>query len=115
MNDFKQVIVLRQDLDMSKGKMIAQACHASLKAYKMAEESQKKNWESQGGKKIALDAGERKLDEMRNQARKTELPAALVKDSGLTELEPGTVTALGIGPAEEAKIDTVTGKLDVIE
>jgi len=41
MNDLKQVIVLRTDVGMSTGKMIAQACHASLKSYKKASDKAK--------------------------------------------------------------------------
>jgi PTH2 family peptidyl-tRNA hydrolase len=47
----KQVIVVRADLGMSKGKLAAQACHASLGAYKKANERIIREWELEGGKK----------------------------------------------------------------
>ena len=43
------------------------------------------------------------------------MPHKLVEDAGRTELEPGTQTALGIGPARPAEIDTVTGDLNTLQ
>lgn len=115
MTGYKQAIVLREDLDMSTGKMIAQACHASLKAYKKAGGDKQQVWENSGEKKIVLGAGDQKLEDLHQRCKKKGLPACIVTDAGMTELEPGTKTALGIGPEGESKIDTVTGKLKLIE
>jgi PTH2 family peptidyl-tRNA hydrolase len=115
MVDLKQVIVLREDLGISKGKQISQACHASLKSYKKADSEERKKWEDAGSKKIAVEAGEATLEERLQKAKTLQIPAALVKDAGLTEVEPGTVTALGVGPAEEDKIDKLTGDLKLIK
>lgn len=114
MPELKQALVVREDLEMSRGKMIAQACHASLGAYRKAEKEDREKWEEQGAKKIILDSGKLKLEEVLQQAERNNLPAYLVKDAGLTELEPGTATAVGIGPAEEDKIDNITGNLQLI-
>jgi PTH2 family peptidyl-tRNA hydrolase len=97
---------------MSVGKKIAQACHASLNSYKKASKEQKSEWESQGQKKISLKADN--LKQIFEQAKTADLPAYLVKDAGHTEVEPGTVTAVGIGPAEESKIDSITSDLQLI-
>ncbi len=115
MTSYKQVIVLREDLGMSTGKMIAQACHASLKAYKKASGEKKRNWEETGAKKVALGLGGEKLETLHHRSKDIGLPSALVTDAGMTELEPGTKTALGIGPGEESKIDSITGELKLIE
>ncbi len=115
MPQFKQVIVLRVDLDISRGKQIAQACHASLKAYEKASSNIQSSWRGGGSKKVVVGASEDELVERLERAKGLQIPAALVKDAGLTEVSPGTVTALGVGPGDEDKIDKVTGDLKLVE
>jgi PTH2 family peptidyl-tRNA hydrolase len=114
----KQAIVARQDVRMGKGKLAAQVAHASLSA---AEEAMKKHetwyseWKDEGQKKVVLKIGsETELRGLFKTARSARLPAALVEDRGLTQLEPGTVTCLGIGPGPDAEIDAITGKLKLL-
>ncbi len=115
MTDFKQAIIVREDIGMSRGKMVAQACHASLGVYRKTPETQRQRWEEQGAKKIVLEAGDTDLIEIHEQAKSNGVPSYLVQDAGMTELEPGTKTAVGIGPAEEDKIDNITGELRLVE
>ena len=115
MKGYKQAILVREDLGMSKGKMIAQACHASLKAYKKADSEDVKSWEDQGEKKVVLEVGADDIKERFQRAKSKGIPAAMVKDAGHTEVDPGTVTAVGVGPAENSKIDSVTGDLKLIK
>jgi PTH2 family peptidyl-tRNA hydrolase len=117
-SEFKQAIIIRCDLGMGKGKMVAQGSHASLLAF---EEALKKNeeaaraWQASGSKKIVLRAAsEKELVELYAKARKARLPAALVVDAGHTQIEAGTKTAAGIGPAEESALDKITGKLRLL-
>lgn len=114
----KQVIVVRTDLDLPKGKLCSQVAHAALlAALKVKEASPKKmgEWLSQGGRKIVLKVGsEGKLDAVYQNARERGLPAYRVKDKGLTVVKPGTVTCVGIGPASSDKIDAVTGDLKLL-
>ncbi|MEM2092088.1 MAG: peptidyl-tRNA hydrolase Pth2 [Candidatus Bathyarchaeia archaeon] len=112
---FKQALVLRADLKMSPGKAAAQAGHAAVSS---AEEARKKNpswwmgWIEEGQCKIVLKvSSEADLLSLERRARELGLPVALISDAGLTELEPGTVTALGIGPAPSNLVDKVTGNL----
>ncbi len=112
---FKQVLVLRADLGMSKGKLAAQSAHASLLAYLKAPAASREAWESSGSPKIAVKAeSESALLALAAAARAAKLPHALVRDAGRTQLEPGTLTALGIGPAPEAAVDRLTGKLKLL-
>jgi len=111
----KQVIVIRKDLNMRKGKMIAQGCHASLGAYFNAKEADSELWLKNGQTKIAVSVeSEAELLEIFQQAKNLKLPCALIKDAGHTELEPGTMTAVGIGPADDDEINKVTGKLKLL-
>lgn len=111
----KQMIVLRTDLGMSTGKLVAQACHASLGAYKNADEATQNQWETEGATKIAVEAeSEDKVMELFKEARSKGISAYIVKDAGETELAPGTVTALGIGPDDDESVDKVTKELDLM-
>ena len=111
----KQIIVLRADLEMSSGKVAAQAGHAAVSA---AEEARKNwpdwwsGWLEEGQCKIVLRVGsEEELLELERKANELRLPTALITDRGLTELPPGTKTCLGIGPAPSDQVDKVTENL----
>lgn len=112
---YKQVIALRVDLNMSGGKIAAQAGHAAVSA---AEEARKrfpnwwKAWMEEGQCKIAVRAeSEEELLELETKAEELKLPYALISDRGLTEIPPETITCLGIGPAPSDKVDKITGEL----
>ena len=108
----KQAIIVRTDLRLSRGKLAAQASHASLGAYKRASFLHKKLWELQGQKKVVLQvSSEQELLSVFEKAKKEKLPCFLVVDAGLTEVKRGTKTAVGIGPAADEKIDKVAGEL----
>ncbi len=113
--DYKQAIIVRSDLGMGKGKIAAQASHASLAAYKKATSQAREKWEASGTEKIVLRAaGEKELLELFEAGRRAKLPAALVKDAGHTQIPSGTATAVAIGPALEAEVDAITGKLKLL-
>ena len=112
MAEFKQVIIVRADLKLSKGKMAVQAAHASLEAYKKAEKDAIEEWEATGTKKIVLKvADEKELMDIYNRLKESKLKPSLIKDAGLTEIPAGTTTCVGVGPAEENHVDKITGKL----
>nr|MDO8132723.1 peptidyl-tRNA hydrolase Pth2 [Candidatus Njordarchaeum guaymaensis] len=116
--EFKQVIVLRTDIKMSKGKLAVQACHASVSALENARRmhpSWVRSWLNEGQKKVVAKVRNlESLERLRRQAEKDDLPNALIEDKGLTEIPPGTVTALGIGPAPEEDIDKITRDLPLL-
>jgi len=109
----KQAVVVRADLEMGKGKIAAQASHASLTA---ADKSPfKKHWVAQGQKKVVLKvSSEQELLEINMQARKAGVTTALIEDAGHTQVEGGTKTAVGIGPGPEHEIDKITGHLKLL-
>jgi len=110
----KQAIVARTDIGMGTGKLAAQVAHASLMAYEDADRSMQSEWKGQGQKKVVLKASsESELFELADRAEREGLPNAIVRDAGHTQLDPGTVSALGIGPAADDRIDAVTGDLSL--
>lgn len=112
---YKQVIILRKDLKWGKGKAIAHSIHAALGALKLVKNDIIKKWEEEGGKKVVLKVKDLKeLRKIYRKVKKEKIPCFLVRDAGLTQLKPGTITALGIGPVEEKKIDKITRKLKLL-
>ena len=106
----KQVIVLRTDLQMSTGKLVVQACHASVAAVLRAKTEDVENWNGEGQTKIALAVNSlAELESLRSRCEALGILHVLISDAGRTELAPGTITALAIGPADEALIDKVAG------
>jgi peptidyl-tRNA hydrolase, PTH2 family len=112
---YKQVIVIRSDLKMSRGKTAAQAAHASISAAEQVDKKVLDAWKKSGQKKIVLKvAGLEEMAKIKEVCEKAKIPSAIISDAGMTELEPGTITALGIGPEKEEKIDKVTGHLKIL-
>ena len=115
---FKQSIVVRTDIKMGKGKTCAQVAHASLEAALKAMKEKPEwfeAWRKQGQKKVVLKvSSEKELIEIYEKARSMGLPASLIRDAGLTQVEPGTLTAVAIGPAPEEDVDKITGKLKLL-
>ena len=112
---FKQAIVLRADLKMGKGKLAAQCAHASLDAFLKAPDSAKRLWQLSGSEKVALKvSSEKELLGIFDKAKRAKLPCTLIRDAGHTQIEPGTITACAIGPADENEIDAITGKLKLL-
>lgn len=110
----KQTIVARADLGMGEGKLAAQVAHASLSAYEEADRRAQKRWKGEGQKKVVVKAnGEEEIFRLAEKARAEGLPHAVVRDAGHTQLDPGTVTALGVGPADDDLVDRVTGDLSL--
>ncbi|MGQ9782114.1 MAG: peptidyl-tRNA hydrolase Pth2 [Nitrososphaeria archaeon] len=116
--EYKQAIVVRSDLKMHKGKIAAQVAHASLIG---AEETRKrkpeifKRWWEGGQKKVVLKVGG--LEEILQLAEVAErncVVNAIIEDKGLTQIPPGTITCISIGPDEEEKIQEITGKLKLL-
>lgn len=119
----KLVIVVRADVAMTPGKVAAQACHAALKAQRAGYGGSSGGgaslrgtlsaWQAQGEPIVVLrgPGSEAGLLALVAQAKAAGLPAYTVRDAGRTQVEAGTMTVAAIGPAEEGRIDAVTGSL----
>jgi len=113
--EFKLVIVVREDLKISPGKMAAQVGHAAVSCALRAKDKDKRlfsNWMDEGQRKVVLKVGGLpELERIERMAGSAGLIASRIVDAGLTEIPPGTVTCLGVGPAREADVDKITGNL----
>ena len=113
--EYKMVIVIRTDIKLSPGKMAAQVAHAAVNCSFSAKKNHTKwfrKWYDEGQRKVVLKvSGLKELRELHMDARGNDLPNSLITDAGHTELPPGTVTCLGIGPAPGNLVDKVSGSL----
>ena len=113
--EFKQVIILRKDLKMTKGKAAAQASHAAVaSAIKSMRERQKEFtiWWRNGQTKIILAVeSEEELLNLEAKLRRTGVVMAKINDAGRTQLPPGTTTALGVGPHAQMDVERITSNL----
>ena len=118
MTDYKQVIVVRNDLQMSKGKLAVQVAHAAVSSTDQARRhhpSWYNSWISDNQRKICVKVNtESELRKIKGNADEDGIPNSLIQDAGLTQLEPGTTTCLGIGPAPSEIIDRYTGDLKLL-
>jgi PTH2 family peptidyl-tRNA hydrolase len=114
----KLVIVTRSDLKLSPGKLAVQVAHAAVTcSLECRAKNQRlfKNWYNEGQKKVVVRAKDlRELYELKTIAEGLNITTSLVQDAGLTEIEPGTVTCLGIGPGPNPELDKVTGSLPLL-
>lgn len=128
----KQVIVVRKDLNMRKGKIAAQVAHASMKVWfdrmkishyfneiKYITENLSEEfvaWKEGDFTKIVLCVdSEKELLEICNKAIGKSLPCALIEDNGLTEFNGvKTKTCVAIGPCQSEYIDEITGHLKLL-
>ena len=135
MKEPKQVIVMRKDLNMRKGKMISQGSHVSMKVFfdqceKLSlRESKLKEyrfyyepnsywdkWLNGLFTKIVVSCdSEQELEELYKQAQEKKLPCSMITDAGLTEFNGvPTKTCIAIGPANPDDIDEITKHLKLL-
>ena len=113
--ELKQVILIRSDLKLPKGKMSAQAAHAAVEAAFRAEKAAVLAWRKAGMKKVVLKVkDEKELLAYFQRAKDLGLAVSLITDAGKTVVAPGTMTCCGIGPNPEDEIDKVTGSLPMM-
>jgi len=118
----KQVIVIRKDLNMRKGKMIAQGAHASMAAIlnhsnQVMDNPFIKEWlEGSFTKIVVYVNSEQELLAIFSSANGfLDLPCALIQDNGTTEFKGiPTYTAVAVGPGDNNLIDVITGDLKLL-
>ena len=129
------MIVMRKDLNMRKGKMVAQGAHASVNAIlngkevvtdvgrgtteirlNITEGTPLREWIDGRYTKICVSVNsEEELDKVKAACDEAGIPNALVIDAGLTEFHGiPTKTCLGIGPWYTEEIDKITGTLSLL-
>ena len=100
---------------MSKGKLASQVAHASVEAVLLSHKDDIAAWRAQGMRKIVLKVKDlEELLRIKKECEDSGLVVALVTDAGHTQLLPGTVTCLAIGPDKAEKIDKITSYLKLI-
>lgn len=108
-------IAIRGDLQLSCGKAVAQGAHAAVVAVletKKKRPSYFKKWYNEGQRKIVVKVRDLEhLLSLKKNAIKLGLVAVVVRDAGLTEIPPDTITCCAIGPGPEKVVDKVTGSL----
>ncbi|SSD61187.1 related to Peptidyl-tRNA hydrolase 2 [Saccharomycodes ludwigii] len=119
--EVRMALVIRQDLQMTKGKIAAQCCHAALACYRLIATDPKKEsynlplvnrWLHGGQAKITLKCPNKEdMDLMFAQAISMGVNAYVVHDAGRTQIAAGSATVLGLGPAPKAVLDKITGNL----
>jgi PTH2 family peptidyl-tRNA hydrolase len=119
MGGYKQALVIRRDLKMGPGKAAVQAAHASVEALFLILDSSNRHWKLwlsewrfSGQKKVALRVNSfNELTSVYNECKSRGLPCSIIRDAGLTQLPPGTATAVAVGPGPEEIVDEITGEL----
>ena len=111
----KQVIIVRTDLKMKKGKIAAQCCHGAIGAYKKSAKEKIRKWEDEACAKIVLKVDNLEdLLELKEIAKRNNIANCLVTDAGRTQIPESTITCLGLGPDEDEVIDKITSDLKLL-
>ena len=113
--NYKQVILVRMDLKLPKGKLAVQVAHASVEATHRSDRDIVKYWRAEGMKKVVLKVADlQELYKYEQEAKKLNMITAVITDAGKTTVAPGTTTCIAIGPDIESKIDKVTRELKIL-
>lgn len=112
------VLVVRTDLNMSKGKIAAQCSHAAVGAFEKAQRKDPVSlqiWQNDGQAKVAVKTDSlEEMKEIADSATKLGLITSMIRDAGRTQIAPNSITVLGVGPAPKEVIDQLTGHLKLL-
>lgn len=117
MSDLKQIIVMRKDLGMRAGKMVAQGAHASLAAtLENLDDLRVEQWLQGAFAKVCVRVeSEDELLAIRDAATAAGLIVATITDSGRTEFHGvPTITCIAVGPDTAEQLQPITGHLRLL-
>ncbi|CAF2027311.1 unnamed protein product [Rotaria magnacalcarata] len=108
--EYKMVLVVRNDLKMGKGKVAAQVRKINFSCEQNPDSVD--TWFTCGQAKVVCKCESADdLEQLRLQAKRKGLTTCLIRDAGRTQIEPGSKTVLGIGPAPSKLINEITRHL----
>jgi PTH2 family peptidyl-tRNA hydrolase len=122
----KQIIAVRTDLNMGRGKIAGQVAHAAMEFLResIMEHDHRhgvelsmpeREWLFGDRTKIVVQGGnEASMLQLQQDAIDRGLQAHVIRDLGKTEVDPGTVTAVAIGPAHDYELIELTGHLRLL-
>ncbi len=114
----KMVIAVRKDLDMGKGKIAAQVAHAAVSCALRSQKENRKEfekWYEEGQRKVVVKVnGLDEIFKIKSKADSMGIICEIIQDRGYTQVEPGTITCIGIGPEEEEILDRITGEYKLL-
>ena len=127
MKPHKQSIIIRKDLNMRRGKMCAQASHASMKVFfdrmKKSENGyicdftqEMEEWKNGAFTKIVLGCDSiYDIYDLQDKANSLNVPNAVIIDNGTTEFGGvPTVTCIAIGPCKAEIVENLTSKYSLL-
>ena len=116
--DYKLIIAVRHDLALSKGKTAAQVAHAAVGCVLAAQKTYPRvmeRWLLEGQRKVVVRVpGLKELFELEELAKKRDIIFNIITDAGRTEVKPGTITCIGLGPDKASIMDEITGELKLM-
>lgn len=116
MFNYKQYIIVRKDLNISCGKLCVQVSHASLDSYLISNKSIRDDWYAEGQKKVILEVySENELLELEKKAKSQNIKCAMVRDLGLTEIKPNTLTCMGVEIRDNETLNKFAGDLKLFK
>ena len=111
----KQIMIVRTDLKMRKGKIAAQCCHGAIGAYKKSPADKIRKWENEAYAKVVLKVQTKEeLIELKKLADDNGIANYLVVDAGRTQIPTSSITVLALGPDEDEILDKITGDLKLL-
>jgi PTH2 family peptidyl-tRNA hydrolase len=114
---------VREDLKLGAGKIGAQVAHAAVGLFEQITEKKKNTyhkqalayWSEYGAKKIVLRVKDyNDLQRVQKLCKIQKIPNLMISDAGHTQVDPGTVTVLGIGPEASEKLNKITGEFKLM-